>query len=319
MPTGQQIVEPTLTEQVGTLAPPPKAVEGGRRRRRQSTPFVFAWPSIVLVAVFYVAPVLVGFVLSLTSWSSYSDTYRFIGFENFGSLWSEGTLSASLTVTLVFAVSFTLLANVVALGLALLVEKGSRTNSLFRTALFVPVLVSPLAAGYIFRGLLASDGTVNQIIGTATRSEVRIEWLGSTTWTILIIAAVQAWKSFGIYMLVYIAALNAVPQELVAASRIDGAGTLRMIWAIKIPLIAPAFTFNLALALIGALQTFELVVAMTFGGPGTSTSVLNLLIWRTFGTGAFGYASALSVVLFVVVAVLALPLIRSLRKREVDL
>lgn len=145
-----------------------------------------------------------------------------------------------------------------------------------------------------------------------------MEWLGSTTWTIFLVSVVQVWKSFGIYMLVYIAALSTVPEELIAAAKVDGASWWQLITHVKLPLIGQGFTFNVALALIGALQTFELVVAMTLGGPGTSTSVLNLLVWRTYGTGTFGYASAISMVLFVVVALLALPLIKFLRGREVD-
>ncbi len=288
------------------------------RSRRHSVPFAFAWPSIVLVLVFYFTPIIVGFVMAFTNWSSYSDRWRVIGFANFVSLWREGTLSSTLSVTLRFAAFFTIVSNAIALMLALLLERTNRLNSFFRTVLFIPVLISPLAAGYLFRGIFALDGPLNEVLSAVSFSEVRVEWLGSTTWTIFLVSVVQVWKSFGIYMLVYIAALSTVPEELIAAAKVDGASWWQLITHVKLPLIGQGFTFNVALALIGALQTFELVVAMTLGGPGTSTSVLNLLVWRTYGTGTFGYASAISMVLFVVVALLALPLIKFLRGREVD-
>ena len=175
------------------------------------------------------------------------------------------------------------------------------------------MLISPLAAGYLFKGILQPSGSLNHLLDFVPFVPSETAWLGSETFTIYMVALILVWKSFGIYMLVYIAALNAVPTDVIEAARIDGASTLRVITTIKVPMIAPAFTFNVALALIGSLQSFDLIIATTNGGPGTATGVLNLQVFQTYGSGLYGYASALSVVLFLVVAVLALPLIGLLR------
>jgi raffinose/stachyose/melibiose transport system permease protein len=148
---------------------------------------------------------------------------------------------------------------------------------------------------------------------------VQISWLGSTTWTLFVIALIQVWKFFGVHMLVYIAALNAVPTELTEAARVEGAGFWTTLWRVRLPLIAPAFTFNVTLTLIGALSTFDLVLATTKGGPGSSSEVMNMLVFEKYGTGAFGFATAISFLLFLVILVAAIPLIAYLRRREVEL
>lgn len=279
----------------------------------------FAAPALVLVLVFYLTPVILGFALSLTNWSVYHETTTFLGLDNYEDMLRQGTLGNTVQVTLKFAVIFTLAANVLALVFALLLERPTRANMVFRTALFIPVLISPLAVGYLFRGILARDGAFNEGLSAILPFNVEVAWLGDTTWTIAVLALVSVWKAFGLYMLVYIAALSSVPDDLVQAAKIDGAGTIQVIRRIKLPLIAQGFTFNLALALIGGLQTFELVLTMTDGGPGSSTTVLNYLIWRFYGAGNLGYAAAINVLLFVIIALLALPLITLLRRREVDL
>lgn len=291
-----------------------------RPRRLTNVPFLFAAPSIILVTVFYALPVVLGFAFSFTDWNVYRDERRFVGLYNYEDMLSDGTLGSTMWVTLQFAIVFPIVANLLALVLAFLLERPSRINSFFRTALFIPVLITGLAAGYLFKGMLSPGGTVNQILSFLNPfGDVTFPWLGSPTWTIVILAFVQAWKSFGLYMIVYIAALSTIPDDLVKAARIDGAGTWAVIRHIKLPLMVPGFTFNTALALIGGLQTFELVISMTQGGPGTSTIVLNYLIYQYYGVGNYGFAAAISVVLFVAIALLTLPLIRTLRRREVEL
>jgi raffinose/stachyose/melibiose transport system permease protein len=120
-------------------------------------------------------------------------------------------------------------------------------------------------------------------------------------------------------MFVYIAGLKAIPYELVEAARVEGASSIQVLRRVKLPLLAPAFTFNITLTLIGALYIFDVVLAMTRGGPGRATEVLNMVVWRQFGTGAFGYATAFSTVLLIVILLVAVPLIFYLRRREVEL
>jgi raffinose/stachyose/melibiose transport system permease protein len=185
-----------------------------------------------------------------------------------------------------------------------------------RVAFFVPVIMSALAVGYIFQALLKPDGALNAILGALTGANVTIPWLGSTTWTIVVVAIVHAWKWMGLSMLIYLAGLKTISEDVLEAGRLDGAGRWTMFRAIRFPLLAPAVTFNVATALLGSMNGFDIVQATTEGGPGGTTELLNIFIFRTFGQGLFAQATTMSLVLFLLVTILAFPVIRFLRKRE---
>ncbi len=181
---------------------------------------------------------------------------------------------------------------------------------------FFPLLLSALAVGYVFKALLATDGTLNGLLSGVVGSDVSIAWLGSTTWTIFVVTLVHTWKWVGLSMLIYIAGLKSVSGDVLEAARLDGATGWQTFWKVKFPLIAPAVTFNVAPAVIGAMNSFDIVLATTDGGPANSTQVMNLYVYRIFGQGLFSQATVTSLTLFIVVVVLAVTLIVYLRRRE---
>ncbi|GAA2319778.1 sugar ABC transporter permease [Glycomyces scopariae] len=292
------------------------ATAGTPRSRRRDHPLWFLVPALAVLVVFFFVPTLSNFVYAFTDWSSFKSAISFAGADNFTSLFSNGTLLDSLKVTLVYAVLVAVFQNLFGLGLALLLERDTAVNRAVRVAFFVPVVMSALAVGYIFQALLKPDGALNAIIGWFTGSAVSIPWLGSTTWTIVVVAIVHAWKWMGLSMLIYLAGLKTIGEDVVEAGRLDGAGRWTMFRSIRFPLLAPAVTFNVATALLGSMNGFDIVQATTEGGPGGTTELLNIYIFRTFGQGLFAQATTMSLVLFLMVAVLAFPVIRYLRKRE---
>jgi raffinose/stachyose/melibiose transport system permease protein len=273
----------------------------------------FLLPALAVIAIFYVVPNLLDFALSFTNWSTYSSSIKFTGLANFRDLLQEGALTNDLRVTVEYAVVVMLAQNVAGLALALALERTCRINGFFRSVFFLPVLISPLAAGYVFKAILADNGPLNGLLGTD------ISWLGSTTWTIVVVALVNAWKFMGINMLIYIAGLNAIPGELVEAARIEGASWSQVTRRVKLPLLAPAVTFNVVATLIGAFNTFDIVFAMTQGGPGISTQVLNSFIQQQYAQGYYGYSIAMGLLLLALVCVVAFPALFLLRRREVNL
>jgi raffinose/stachyose/melibiose transport system permease protein len=289
---------------------------GAPRSRRRDHPLWFLVPALAVLVVFFFVPTLFNFVYAFTDWSSFKSAINFAGTDNFVSLFSNGTLLNSLKVTLVYAVLVALFQNLFGLGLALLLERDTAVNRAVRVAFFIPVVMSALAVGYIFQALLKPDGALNGIIGWFTGSEVAIPWLGSTTWTIVVVAVVHAWKWMGLSMLIYLAGLKTIDEDVLEAARIDGASRWTMFRSIRFPLLAPAVTFNVATALLGSMNGFDIVQATTEGGPGGTTELLNIFIFRTFGQGLFAQATTMSLVLFLMVAILAFPVIRYLRKRE---
>ena len=273
----------------------------------------FLLPALVVVTVFYLAPNLLNFALAFTDWSAYKDTIAFTGFDNFRELIREGALGNDLRITVIYAAVVMVAQNLAGLVLAFALERSNRINGLFRALFFLPVLISPLAAGYVFKALLADDGPLNRVLG------IEVSWLGSTTWTIVVVALVNAWKFMGVNMLVYIAGLNAIPGELLEAARTEGAGWWRIIRTVQLPLLAPAITFNFVTTLIGAFNTFDIVFAMTNGGPGDSTQVLNAFIQQQYAQGYYGYSISMGLLLLLLVCVVAFPVLLTLRRREVDL
>ncbi|RYV49628.1 carbohydrate ABC transporter permease [Pengzhenrongella frigida] len=304
----------------------PGAAEGapdiGRSARANKTrhagthPWAFAAPAFALLAVFFFVPTVFNFVYSFTDWSSFKAEIGFVGFDNFTRLISSGDIGRSLRVTLGYAVLVAILQNVFGLLLALLLEADTRINRFARVMFFIPVIMSALAVGYVFQAILKPDGALNQILSVVTGHAVGTAWLGSTTWTLLVVATIHAWKWMGLPMLIYMAGLKTINEDVLEASRLDGAGAWTTFWRIRLPLIAPAVTFNVATALLGSMNGFDIVQATTGGGPARSTELLNIFIFRTFGQGLFAQATTMSLVLFLVVIALAFPVIGMLRRRE---
>jgi raffinose/stachyose/melibiose transport system permease protein len=289
-----------------------------RRRRGSWEPFGLLVVPLGLFGLFFLLPNLLNLGYAFTDWSAFRPDVSFVGLENFKSLASDGTLWADLWLTVIYALAVTILQNGVALLLALGLEQSTRSNRALRAILFLPVLIAPLAVGYIFQGILSYDGVLNRLLSSLSGQEVRVEWLGSVHWSLFIVAIVHAWKWLGLSVLIYIAGLAAIPADVIDAARIDGASRWQVFRRIKFRLLAPAVTVNLTLTLIGALNTFDIVLATTRGGPARSTEVLDIYIFQQFGTGAFGQATAMSLVLFLTVVAIAVPLVVFLRRREVS-
>ncbi|WP_255513440.1 carbohydrate ABC transporter permease [Homoserinibacter sp. GY 40078] len=261
------------------------------RGAHRDHPLWFLIPALAVLVVFFVIPTLYNFIYAFTNWSSFKSEIGFVGFDNFVSLATNGSLQNAIRVTLIYAILVAIFQNTFGLALALLLERDTRINRAVRTAFFVPVIMSALAVGYIFQALLKPEGALNGILSTVTGSQVSIAWLGDTTWTIVIVALIHAWKWMGLSMLIYLAGLKTISAEVTEAAKIDGAGYWETFARIRFPLLAPAVTFNVATALLGSMNGFDIVQATTEGGPGGTTELLNIFIFRTFGQGLFAQAT----------------------------
>ncbi len=289
-----------MTSAIGTLTKArvlPVAAPGTITRRTH--PLWFLLPAYLLLLIFFVLPTVYQFIYAFTDWSGFKAAINPVGVDNFRQLAENGTLFRALRVTVVYAVLVAIFQNVLGFGLAVLLERDTVVNRIARTFLLIPVLMSALAVGYIFQALLKHTGL-----------------LADTTWTILVVSLIHAWKWMGLAMLIYLAGLKTIPEDVVEAARIDGASRWRTFWAIRVPLLAPAITFNVATALLGSMNGFDVVQATTGGGPARTTELLNIFIYRTFGQGLFAQATTMSLVLFLLVALMAFPVITLLRRRE---
>lgn len=289
-----------------------------RRRRSEGSWWAYALPAIILVTIFFLLPFLFNLRLAFTDWSSFTNEINWNGLDNFQVLIDQKILLTALRVTLIYAGFAMLLQNVVSLSLALLLAETNFINSIFRSLFFIPVLISTVAAGYIWYALLAPAGPFNQAIATFIPG-FKHAWFGETSTALVTVAFVDVWKSMGIVTLVYIAGLNAIPHELIEAATIDGANAWQRFWKVRFPLLAPAFTFTGVVTLVGAINSFDIAMATTRGGPGTATMVLNLAMQQQWNRGFWGTGTALGLTVTVIVVLTAVPLVTYLRRREVAL
>lgn len=276
-------------------------------------------PAAVLVLLLFVGPLAMNGFLSLFRWTAFRPELVFTGLQNYTTLDELGILVPTVQRTLVYGIGAATLMVLGPLVLALALESNTRGNRLLRTVFIIPVLLSPLAVGFLFRAILGLDGVLNGLISTVTPEPVRIAWLGSKEISLFVVSAAVAWRFAPVLFLVFLAGLASIPREYIDAAKIDGASRWALFRRIKLPLLAPALTFAVVIAIITSLSIYETIFVLTAGGPGRATEVLNFLVITEFGVGRWGSAAALSTVLYGAIFLLVVPLVVVLRRREVQL
>lgn len=292
-----------------------------RRPPRRSAPLAVPWwfvvPALVLYGFVVVWPSLQGAAFALTDWDGLSPTQEFIGLDNFRDLAADTVARGAVRQTVILAVAVTIVQNGFGLLLALGVHSQIRSRHILRVLLFAPAVITPVITAFLWRHLLAPTGAINSILDAVGLATLKRDWLGDPDFALWAVVGVVVWQFGGLSMVIFLAGLQSIPQEVYEAAAIDGAGPLSRFWHIVRPMLAPAITINLVLSIIGGLKLFDQVWVMTGGGPGRSTETLSTLLYKeAFQFGAFGYSIALAIVLTVFVAVFASIQYIFLRRQE---
>jgi raffinose/stachyose/melibiose transport system permease protein len=291
-------------------------VEARPRRVRSPYPLWFHLPAGVIFLVLFVLPTFASFFFSLTRWRL--TDWQFIGLENFATFFAEPALLLGLTNTVVFGVVTSAAKVVLGLLLAVLLTSRIVGRGLLRSLAFFPVLVSTIGVGITFTVLLDPfDGVVNRALGLLGIPGPG--WLTDPAWALLSVAAVDVWKGVGLATVIYIAGIVSIPAEYHEAAEVDGASGWQRFRSITLPLAWPATTTVIILSLIGGLRSFDLIWAMTRGGPGFTSDVIASVIYKQYQAGFYGLSTAGNVVLFVVVTAVVLPLFRFFNRRDAAL
>ncbi|HVR43726.1 MAG TPA: sugar ABC transporter permease [Thermoanaerobaculia bacterium] len=269
---------------------------------------LFLAPALTVLSLFFVIPIFAAFLLSLTDFDIYAvadlDNLRFVGLGNYVELIRTPIFWKALRNTLYFALAGGPLTVALALAAAMLVNaRLTRFRSLFRTLFFAPVVTTLVAVAIVFRYLFHTRfGMINYAL--ASLGIGPIDWLGDPRWAMPAIIILAVWKNFGYTMVIFIAGLQSIPEELYEAARIDGAGWLAQFRHVTIPMLAPTFVFVGIVTAIGYLQLFAEPYVMTpDGGPLDSTlSVVMLMYLEGFRWWNMGFAAAVAFMLFLVIA-----------------
>lgn len=276
----------------------------------------FLLPGGIVYFVFFLLPTFISFFFSMTRWTLFS--WKFTGFENFVMFFSETSLSIGFKNTLIYAVVTCALKVVLGFLLGAFLTTNLKTRGFLRSMIFFPTILSTIAVGIIFGDLMhPTMGAIN--LALAAIGIQGPDWLGDPHLALLSVAFVDVWKGVGIATVIFLAGIQAIPQQYYEAVMIDGGNAFHRLRYVTLPLSRPATNAVIVLAFIGGLRTFDLIWAMTGGGPGFTTDLIASIIYKQYSGGFYGLATAGNVILFLIVAILAVPLFRFLSKSEVGL
>jgi raffinose/stachyose/melibiose transport system permease protein len=279
----------------------------------------FVAPALAFYVVIVLIPAIGGIWYSFTNWNLLNPNPRFVGLANYvEALTQDRYFLGSLLFTLRYVGFMVVLQNVIALVLALLVEARSRGRLLFRTLLFLPNMISMIIGGFMW--LFIFTRVLPRLNPDGLLGFLNQTWIGDPSWSFVAILTVSLWAGVGYLMVIYVAALQSVPRQLLESAAIDGAGGIRVVGSIILPMILPAVTIGVFLSLNMSFKVFEVVYALTGGGPGRATQVIALNIFEeAFNMSQrFGYASAKATLLFLVVFMITLVQLRVMKRREVE-
>jgi len=307
----------TITPAAAPAAAPAPG-RGNRKQARRNTliGWTFILPNFLGFLAFTLIPVLAAFALSFMEWTSFSAP-KWVGLANFQRMLASDSFWVALRNTVVYAIGHVPLTMALALLLAMLLNRKLKGIGFFRVALFFPYITSLVAVAVVWNMLFSPDnGPINQFLHTIGIANAP-GWTSSSDWALPAVIITSVWRDMGYYMVLYLAGLQAIPAELYEAAEVDGASAWQRFWNVTIPSLRPTTFFVVVMLTVSSFKVFDLIVVMTNGGPGRSTPVLSQLIYQEgIGEGKFGYSSAISLVLFLIVLTVTVVQFKIQQRRE---
>jgi raffinose/stachyose/melibiose transport system permease protein len=282
-----------------------------------SSTWWFALPALALYAFIVLVPTVRGSVYSFTDWDGLNPVQHWVGLDNFRAILHDEAARGAIRHTVEIAVAIMLIQNLVGLLLALGVNSLIKTRYVLRVMFFAPAVMTPVVVAFLWQYMYSPTGAINRGFDTLGLHGLKQDWLGDPSLALWSIVAVIVWQFAGYSMVIFVAGLQSIPDEILEAAAVDGAGPFRRFWHVTRPMLAPALTVNLMLSIIGGLKLFDQVWVLTNGGPGTSTETLSTLIYKNaFQFGEFAYSTALALLLALFVAVVSGAQYYVLRRQE---
>lgn len=281
----------------------------------RSYPYWFYLPAGILFLVFFLIPTAMSFYYSLTRWSLFEA--KFIGLDNYVTFFDDPQLSLAFRNTIIYALLTSGLKVTIGLPLAMLLTSRIKFQGFFRSVIYFPVLVSTVAVGITFYALMQpSTGLIN--VTLRNFGAPRIDWLGDPALALYSVVLVDVWKGIGLAMVIFMAGIQSIPLDYYDAARLEGGAWVKFRHVI-LPLSRNASFTVILLSFIGGLRSFDLIWAMTKGGPGFASDVLTSVIFKQYQAGFYGLSTAGNVVMFLLVTLIAYPLMRFFNRMELEL
>jgi len=294
-------------------------IEKARRRRQGLIAWMFALPFVLGFGIFMLVPLVSSFLMSFTDFTARDSRtpfdVSFVGLAQYSDLFSNPQFLKSMLVTGYFVIVGIPLTMAAGLALAVVLNSGiTRFRTVFRVGFYTPVVTSIVAIAVVWRFLLQDNGLFNTFLGWIGIDGPN--WLNSTVWAMPAMILMAMWRNMGTLMIIFLAGLQSVPEDVKEAASIDGANGWKSFRHITLPLLRPTLLLGAVLTSVGYLQFFEEPFVMTKGGPLDSTLSISYFTYNQFGFGKYGTASAASYILFVAIALLSLIQFRALRSKH---
>lgn len=284
---------------------------------------LFILPAFLVYAGFVLFPAISSIYYSFTSWNGVETNMNFIGISNYKELLDPGNVRfwGAILRTFIVAVVVAIGNNIIALALAMMVDKVKILKGFFRSSFYIPVLISATVAGFIWKIMYNNNfGVFNHVLSALGLENMTNDWLGNPKTALIALIVTILWQGAGYYMIIYLAGLQSIPEELTEAAKIDGANSWQQFWRVTFPLLAGSITINMTLALINGMKVFDQINVMTSGGPGFATETMTYYIYKVaFAEMRQGLGTAASIILFVLILVFNQVQSRVLRSREVEM
>ncbi len=286
-------------------------------QRRPLWALAFVLPAVAIYLILIIYPLIQGGWLSLTD-SQIGNAGNFVGVSNFAHAAADSTVRKAIVTTISYAAVVVIVQNLIGLALARALYNRPRIRRAVSVLILLPTLMSAVMAGFVWSSLYSPDGAINVLLRTVGFGGVTRVWLGDPSTALWAIALVNVWMFCGYSAAIFLAGYMNMPAEITEAATLDGASGFRRFWSVEWPLLAPALTVNVTLALIGSLKVFELPLVLTNGGPAGSTTTLSILIYQKIfgGQGTFAYGATIALILLAIVVIFAMGAQTVLRRRE---
>ena len=281
--------------------------------------YLWVLPAVALYGLFTLVPLIAGLYLATLRWDGIEDPV-FVGLDNFRRMGRDARLVDAFQHNLIYAFGTVTGKIVISLGLALLLHRSLRGRAVYRTALFLPVVMSFVVVGILWTWIYNNDfGLVNELLRSIGLGGLAEDWLGNTQFALWALIVVDIWKWYGFHMVIFLAGLQTIPPDLYEAASLDGASAWNKLIRITLPLLRPVMLVNVTLSLLGALNVFDIPFVMTEGGPANSTNVLALHTYvQAFEFNRLGYGAAMSYAIFLFISLIALVQLRIMSRNTAD-
>jgi raffinose/stachyose/melibiose transport system permease protein len=286
--------------------------------RLRFLPWLFLAPALVIYSVVVVYPMVYSAYLSLFQWDGISPTKAFVGFGNYVTLFTQNDVFwIALRNNAIWLVAALLLPTSIGLGLALLLNTRFRGSHIFRSIFYFPAVLSLAVVGLIWTWIYQPDlGLLNQVLGALGLKALQRDWLSNPQIALYPVIVAATWNAVGLPMLLYLAGLQTIPQELHEAAKVEGAGPIQRFVYVTFPLLRETTLVVLAITAINALKAYDIVYAMTNGGPANKTQLLSTwMYFLTYNYNQVGLGTAIAVVLFSLTMIFAIPYIRFMTRK----